>query len=253
MIFDEAMLAEYKTWHWDQVRTGDLDPMYPWLREFGPLHDLTPDQHASLTLTYLVYYRIDSAYHAWLQAGRTIPVEPRKYPTATERRSLRHPDAMMTHLDSLNEHVAGKPHDWLTGAGSWEAMTDRVMRVHGNGRWAAYKACDLAVNVHNASYRATDAGHAHSTGPRKGLGLLGVPDPGSNTPEAIRALDDATEALAGIIGESDISRVETSLCDFYSHKQGRHPLGHDVIALATQVRSIPKGPAAFRKAGLSAQ
>ena len=252
MTFDEAMLAEYKAWHWDQVRTGDLDPMYPWLAQFGPLHDLTRDQWASLTLTYLVYYRIDSAYQAWIQAGRCVPTRPHKYPTATERRGLRSPEAMMRHLDSLQSQLEGEPYEWLTGAQSWEHMTDRVMRVHGNGRWAAYKACDLAVNVHDAPYRATDAGHAHSSGPRKGLRLLGVPDPGSNTPESVRALDLATEALMDHVGETDVSRIETSLCDFYSHKQGRHPLGHDVLALSGQIRHIPKGAAAFRLAGLSA-
>lgn len=246
------MLAEYKLWHWDQIRTGDLDPMYPFLRAWTRLNDLTPDESASLTLTYLVYYRIDSAYQAWSQ-HRRIPISPRKYPTGTERRALRDPKQLAAHLESLNSHVADQPHDWLTGATSWNSMGERVMSVYGNGRWAAYKACDLATKVHDAPWEAPDAGHAHSTGPRKGLSLLGVPDPGGNTPENIKYLDDATTELASMVGDMDISQIETSLCDFYSHKKGRHPLGHDVIALAGMVRNIPGGPSAFRAAGLSAR
>ena len=66
----------------------------------------------------------------------------------------------------------------------------------------------------------------------------------------LRIDDDC--ALMAHVGETDISKIETSLCDFYSHKQGRHPLGHDVLALSGQIRHIPKGVAAFRLAGLSA-
>ena len=246
------MVAQYKEWHWDQVRTGDLDPMYPWLRAYFPLVGATPSEAAALTITYLVYYRADSAFHAWNQAGRQVPLHPSKHPTATERRAHRDPRQLNKHLYDLHDHIAGDPLGWLTNAPSWEAMTDRVMAVHGNGRWAAYKACDLAVKVHDAPWVAPDAGHANSTGPRKGLNLLGIPDPGGNTPDTINYLNTVTAELAEIVGDPDLSQIETSLCDFYSHVKGRHPLGHDVIALAEYVRHLPHGLRAFRQAELAA-
>ena len=246
------MLDRYKAWHWDQVRTGDLDPVYPWLRAYFDLTGADPQQAASLTITYLTYYRVDSAVHAWEQAGRRVPTNPLKHPTGTERRAHRDRRQLDKHLHDLHIHMAGDPHGWLTNAPTWEAMTDRVTAVHGNGRWAAYKACDLATKVHNAPWTAPDAGHANSTGPRKGLGLLGIPDPGGNSPDTIAYLNAVTLELADLIGDPDLSQVETSLCDFRSHVLGRHPLGHDVKALAEQVRHLPHGLRAFRQAGLAA-
>lgn len=246
------MLTRYKQWHWDQVRTGDLDPVYPWLRAYIPLTGANPQQAAALTLTYLVYYRVDSAVQAWEQANRHIPLNPSKHPTGTERRAHRDPTQLHKHLTSLHEHTAGDPHGWLTNAPTWEAMTERVMTVHGNGRWAAYKACDLAVNVHDAPWTAPDAGHANSTGPRKALNILtGQTMPTDNHPDTIHHLNTITLQLAEIVGDPDVSRIETSLCDFRSHIQGRHPLGHDVQALAHQIRHLPHGPKAFRQAQLT--
>ena len=257
MTFDPDLLARYKAWHWGQVETGDLDPMYPWLRAFTDLTDADPEQGAALTLAYLTWYHAGSAFKAWEAAGRKVPTSADAaawpmLPTGTERRAHRSRFQLTLHLAALHVHLRehGGALAWLTSAPTWSAMTERVMEVLGNGRWAAYKACDLATLVHDAPWTAPDAGHAHSTGPRKGLALLGVPDPGGNSPDTIAYLDARTRELADLIGDPDLSQVETSLCDFRSHMAGRHPLGHDVVALAEQVKGVPLGLRAMRVAGL---
>lgn len=248
--WDPKLLGMYRDWHWDQIRTQDLDPVYPWLRAYRVIAALDERQAASLTLCYLTWYDVSSAVQACLGSDKNLPVIAPALPTGVERRAHRSTVRLQQHLDSLNKAVGNDPWGWLTDAGSWEAMTQRVMMVHGNGRWAAYKACDLAVHVHDASWVAPDAGHAHSTGPRKALAILGVEDPGDNSPGTIRFLDAATLELAGLVGDSDLSRIETSLCDFRSHLNNRHPLGHDLEILRKQAARVPLGLDAFEAAGL---
>lgn len=252
VTFDPDMLARYKDWHWAQVRTGDLDPVYPWLRVYTRHVRATPAQSASLTLAYLTWYHAGSAITAWQAAGRQFPnpnIVP-QLPTGTERRAHRSRNQLLAHIHDLTDHVAGDPLGWLTSAPDWNTMTDRVMSVHGNGRWAAYKACDLATKVHDAPWTAPDAGHAYSTGPRKGLALLGVTDPGGNNPDTIQHLDAATLALAEAVGDPDLSQIETSLCDFRSYLAGRHPLGHDIHALWDQLADHPQARRALKATGM---
>lgn len=247
------LVARYKEWHWAQVRTGDLDPMYPWLRAYTGLTGCDKQEAAALTLTYLTWYHAGSGVRAWQSAGRQLPNPDRvpHLPTGTERRAHRSRTQLLAHITDLTAQVGDDPHGWLTGASTWQAATDRFMGVHGNGRWAAYKGCDLATKVHDAPWTAPDAGHAYSTGPRKCLALLGVDDPGGNSPEVIAHLDAATAELSDIVGDPDLSQIETSLCDFRSYLKGRHPLGHDVHGLAEQVRDIPQGIKAMRVAELA--
>jgi hypothetical protein len=82
------------------------------------------------------------------------------------------------------------------------------------------------------------------------LRMLGVADPGDNSPATIAYLEETTRALAIAIGEPDLAQVETSLCDWRSHRRGRHPLGHDVAMLADQVDGLPGAAEAWKASGL---
>jgi hypothetical protein len=244
-------LSQYRIWHYNQLATGDIDPVYPWLREFLWDGGYSADQGASLILSYVAWYNVRSGLTAWRAYGFTIPpVSPGTLPTGTERRGHRDPRHLARHLSSLSLLAGPSPADWLTGAGSWDAFTERALEVHGNGRWAAYKTAELASKVAGAPYVAPDAGHANSSGPRKTLALLGVSDPGGNSPEVIGYLDAATRELATLLDEPDLAAVETSLCDFGSHLAGRHPLGHDVRILWDQCVGDDAAERAFARTGM---
>jgi hypothetical protein len=253
--FQPAALAEYREWHHQQVTTGDIDPVYPFLRAYNAVRGLGPEQRASLVLSYAAVYHIGSGLRAWEAAQHTLP-EMADYGvrpvTGTERRGHRSREALANHLDSLAfaTIAEGGWWRWLTGASSWDAMIQRAQAVHGNARWAAYKTAELAQKVLGAPYTATDAGHKHSSGPRLALRLLGVNDPGDNSPATISYLEAVTAELAEAIGEPDIAQVETSLCDWRSHRQGRHPVGHDVAMLAEQLEGLPGVEQAWRASGL---
>jgi hypothetical protein len=250
--FRPDALAEYKDWHWGQVRSGDIDPVYPFMRAYARVCGLSDEQAASLTLIYVAVYHVGTALRAWLPT-RSLDVEfPQSVPTGVERRGHRSPLALRAHMASLTlqANLHGGCHRWLTTAPDWPAMMARASRVHGNGRWAAYKTTELAQKVHRARYAAPDAGHENSSGPRLALRMLGVPDPGDNSPATIAYLNGATTALAELIGEPDLAQVETSLCDWRSHRYGRHPMGHDIELLWRQARGLPGVNQAWEASGL---
>jgi hypothetical protein len=251
-LVDPDALAHYAAWHHEQIRTGDIDPAYPFLVAYADVGGLSGEEAATLSLSYLAVYHMRSGIEAWLE-NRGLPSHfARHTPTGVERRNHRAWRALDDHLSSLAYHCrrVGGAQAWMTGAGSWAAMRERAEMVEGNGRWASYKLAEVASKVHGAPYCAPDAGHRDSTGPRRGLRRLGVPDPGDNSSATIRYLDTVTAQLAQILGEEDLARVETSLCDWSSHLAGRHPMGHDVELLRVQVDGLPGAAAAWKASGL---
>lgn len=241
--------ADYRRWHHLQVATADLDPVYPVLRQVPDLAGMGQDALAWLCLLHAAYYHLGSAVAAWsVQPHPEPPTDGLLHlPCGTERRAHRVPERLRTHwlalLDAVTE--AGGPHAWLTEGldadsprARWTQLNERVAAVWGNGRWAAYKTAELAQKVCGAPVEVADAGHANSTGPRQGLGLLhSVPD--GNTAPVIRQLDALTEDLAEELGEPDLGAVETSLCDYHGLVTGRYYLGHDIDAMQEQLAAVP--------------
>jgi hypothetical protein len=237
------------------VLTGDIDPAYPFLRAYGRVTGVNVEQMGALVLAYVATYHLGSGIRAWLDAELALPEGHHYGPkptTGVERRGHRSAQALHDHLRSLAEQTKlhGGCGRWLTTAADWRTMIDRAQRVHGNARWAAYKTAELGQKVMGTRWLATDAGHKHSSGPRLALRLLGVADPGDNSAATVAYLEKTTKELAILIGEDDLAQVETSLCDWRSHRQGRHPLGHDVKMLADQVAGLPGAAKAWKASGL---
>lgn len=227
-------MDDYLQWHHHQVKTGDIDPAYPVLRDVGQALG-GGDAAAWLCLTHVAYYNMASALYAISRSP--IPVlDPALYklPTGTERRAHRDVRQFHAHWTDLVKHVekAGGPRAWLTpkhsGVTGWNELQERILAVHGNGRWAAYKLAELSSHVIGTKITAPDASHAHSSGPRKGLEDLYRNLPTGNTPADVATLDRYTERLQRKLGEPDIARVETSLCDFHSAVKGKYYIGKDI-------------------------
>lgn len=240
-------LMTYRNWHSAQVETDDIDPAYPVLRAYAEHNALDGDARAWLCVCHTVYYQLGATvamFERFPEAG-ALPNTAHgigesglllELPCTTERRAHRDKAQLIKHLLSLQELMYEGAAEWLQVDGvGWPALNRRIMEVHGNGRWAAYKLAELLQKVAGVETVATDAGHAHSSGPRKGLDDLFVGLPTGQTGAAVAELDRVTEHLASWIGEPDIALVETSLCDFHSLSKGGYYLGHDIDGMMDQL------------------
>lgn len=251
MIDRHALRSDYARWHRAQIATGDIDPAYPVLRQL--CGQLGRDEGAWLVLRHVAFYHLGSALRSYAESpgARLIPATM-TLPTGTERRGHRDLRQFALHWADLVGHVTryGGPRAFLTpthtGRHGWNELIDRLCAVRGNGRWAAYKSAELAQKVLDVLIIAPDAGHAYSSGPRKGLALLEqIPD--GNRPEDIAVLDEMTTRLAHRLGEPDIAQVETSLCDFHSAFRGRYYIGKDIDEQLHHLEAVRSDftPAAF--------
>lgn len=243
-LIPPKIATDYRHWHRLQIATGDIDPAYPVLRIVGEALG-GGDALGWLVLRHVAFYHLGSALRSTVEApGAALPDRLLKLRTGTERRGNRDVRVFRRHWDTLRADVEdhGGPVAWLrpptTGTTGWEQLTERIMAVHGNGRWAAYKLCEISAKVMGNPITAPDAGHAHSSGPRKGLADLFGPLDG-NTPEVIAELDRRTANLAHWLDEPDIAQVETSLCDFHSAVGGRYYIGKDIDEQLEHLAQVP--------------
>ncbi len=238
-----------------QLASEDVDPLYPVLSHCLWQLNLSTEERFQLVFLYLAYYNLASALQVWLSSGRVSPlhIDSAKLPTGTERRNLRGGVKMNEHLASLAQY---RPlSTWLTedlsfrpkmAKENWKLVSRRLESVEGNGRWAAYKGCEVLQKVLNLPLRASDAGHAFSTGPRKGLALFypGVP---GNSPLAIEALDIQTEGLRNRLAADEVSmgveQLETMLCDWHSVMSAHYYVGHDIDLNLQDLAKAPRAVA----------
>lgn len=254
-------LADYHLWHHAQVESGDIDPMYPVLRDLSTRWGLSAEERAWLVFLHVAWYHPGSTLAAF-QRVPDLASLPRDYdglerlglldlPCNTERRGHRTKAALAAHLikagDALRPDggLLGWSRRALAGANGthgWTRLFDALTTLHGNGRWAAYKTVEMMQKVAGLPITAADAGHAYSTGPRKGLADLGL-DADGNGADTVRRLDAVTAALATALRESDVAQVETSLCDYHSLVAGRYYLGHDIDSMLGDWLSprLPRG------------
>lgn len=245
--------ADYLRWHWLQVGSGDLDPMYPVLRRISERWGLDPDQRAWLAICHVIWYHPGSTLQGFRAAPEpgAIPEDLTgsvllKLPCLTERRGHRPKQPLINHLQDLRSKLQGGVLDWVTQPLEgddpqldWARLNEHLMTIVGNGRWAAYKTAELLQKVCGLPVEAADAGHRYSSGPRKGLQVLEPDCPQGNTPEDIARLDQMTQQYADLLGEPDLAQVETSLCDFNSLVNGRYYLGHDIDSMQDAWRAVP--------------
>lgn len=235
---------DYVRFHRLALETRDVDPVYPVLRRISDAQDWSTGKRVQAVLAHVTYYDLGSALLT-LETG-----DWRKRPMGTERRNLLPDGQLDKHVIATEKEVVfyGGHVRWLmTDLSStdrqdnWRVVTERLVRVHGNGRWAAYKICEMLAEIADFPLTAPDMGHAHSTGPRQGLNLL---YPAARAvrgmrPAAISALDTySTQLCARLEGEglpASIAQTETTLCDFHGVVTGRYYVGHDIDLMQKQL------------------
>ena len=229
MIIDD--IARFADLH---VSSGDIDPAYPVLRIL--LSDQPTEEKLMKVLSYVAFYDLSSAVTWWGDMA-----EAEDLPCATERRGLRG-GVIVRHLESLKQlrERHGSWESWLKQGwkstdnprARWNLTFSNLQQAWQNGRWAAYKTCEILATVLGWPITAPDAGHAWSSGPRKGLAFVYGPQLG-NSPWVVELLDRQTEQLRLEIAVHDgpflpVEQLETVLCDFYSMTQSRYYIGHDI-------------------------
>ncbi|WP_086559891.1 hypothetical protein [Streptomyces africanus] len=252
---NSALLDDYLAFHRLQTSTRDMDPVYPVLRQMADSLSLTDEQRVWLVVCHVAYYHLGSA----LRAFAAVPDPARAsdavmdLPVATERRGHWSRRALHRHLSAVQQVAREDPRGlsgWLMrgldGGGprdNWAMLSGRLLSIPGNGRWAAFKTCEMLQQVCGANVAAPDMGHAHSSGPRKGLGLLYSGLPSGNGPAAVRELNRVSDGLvslmAGAVPSVSVETAETSLCDFHSMSRGGYYPGHDIDKMQHQLDQVP--------------
>lgn len=256
----QRLWADYGTFHQLAVTTSDVDPVYPVLRHI--LADATPAERTEAIVLYVAYYDLGSGLTAVAErrAGTSIADLPLNLPCATERRAHRDRRQLARHLGHL--HEVARHHDGLhrflsqelpaAPRSAWSAVRTRVELVHGNGRWASYKTAELLQKVAGWPIDAPDMGMAGASGPAHGLRML-IADEGD--PPAVMERHGATVA-AGLHVDgrpgTELSTVETTLCDFHALADGNYYVGHDIDAMQAQLDHAPAPAAALAFAGRAA-
>jgi hypothetical protein len=239
-----TLADDYRRFHRLAVETGDVDPVYPVLRHYAGTATQSTEERLRLTFLHVAYYNLASAIRVWWDLG--TQAEQLRLPTGHERRAHRNEGKLTRHLAQL-DYIAkdrggysGFLERAMEGARTpeerWEAISDAVLSMYGNGRWAAYKTCEMLAKVNGYELHAPDMGHAYSSGPRQGLELLVIGLPTGNGRYHVQMLDAASRALVGVLAESglpgaDNETVETTLCDFHSMVTGGYYVGHDIDSL----------------------
>ena len=261
-----AMLAEYAAFHREAVSCGDNDPVYPVWDRLRVRLGWDTETYLWACLVYVAYYHLGSALRVLEHHPRpTVPrAELLALPCATERRGHRDPTKLKAHLagvvDAANTH--GGLLAWLQSGGCapdmdrwnntdtraaertrlYRAAFNHFQTLRGNGRWAAYKLCDLLGSTLIPPLTPSDMGHAHSTGPREGLALLRAGLPTGNRTADIAELDAISGELCAYLAalEQDgpavpASVAETTLCDFHALHGGRYYVGNDIDQMQAQL------------------
>jgi hypothetical protein len=246
-------LARFAELH---VESMDIDPAYPVIAWIERELELDDDNALAHTLLYVAYYNLSSAVYIWLhwdelQRDRAtwdrnrVAAGTLTMPTGVERRGLRGGKNMAHHLQAMDDCVDlyGSWGEWLGAAGdTWEGVSTMVRHIHGNGRWAAYKTCELLQEVHGWPISAPDMGNDGSTGPVQGLEVIA-----GRPLVTVREQDFIAEVIKQELDEGyglklPWSQLETVLCDFHSMERGHYYVGHDIDQMLEQVNKPEVDP-----------
>lgn len=256
MQLNTALFDDYVKFHNIQIANRDVDPVYPVLRRIAELEGWTQEERVRAVFLHVAYYDFGSALtafertrgeHHWFRCSES------KLTCGTERRRNRMGDNLANHLKSLQtaEQGWGSLTAWLEQDHSgdprmyWAETTAKLMSREGNGRWAAFKTCEMLAEVCGYPLEAPDMGHANSTGPRNGMDLL-FPEARTligNKAEVIERLDELSVSLVDTLQQlgatASLATAETTLCDFHSLHAGRYYPGLDIDEMQKQLNRAP--------------
>jgi len=243
----------YSEYVYDMVKFGaelinskDIDPVYPVLETLYEQRKLRTSLRHWQTCLYLAFYSLPSA----LQAFEKFPTPDAaikalgddcefNYPIAVERRGLSG-GKVRHHLADLLRKTSGRAEGfegWLMEGWQYEGNPNwnfkvffaRAQNIWNNGRWAAFKWCELLKEVHKMPLEAPDLCLQDCTGPLKGLCMVTR----MSETDTIPSLNTAAKILLNDLYEAGLpylcwEQLETLLCNYHSYKHGKYYVGHDI-------------------------
>lgn len=270
MMTSTKLMVDFLQYSRYSIASKDVDPLYPVLCSLHSAMELDTEGKLHHLMWYLGWYNLMSAQTAWegVRKYHEPTIQQSQLPTGVERRGFRGGVSMLKHFRELNKmlvNYGGSFETWLTTGLTnnprinWGIVFNRLTSVWGNGRWAAYKGCELLQKVAGLDLEPFSMGHEGSSGPRHGLELLfpeNCPAHDDNSEEAIFKLDALsddllTEMVAAGTGVADLGEAETCLCDFHSMVNGGYYVGHDIDMLLGSVYAS-KAPDEVKKQILDA-
>lgn len=248
----EELREDYYRFHEIQVECRDLDPAYPVLNDVARTLDMRTEDRLWLVFLFTAYYHLGSALSALSRCD--LPTHASRaaldLPCATERRGHWHRPRLARHLSAV-QSAAREPGGlsrWIlsglhgTPEENWSQVQYRASLLPGNGRWASFKTTELISHIVGVDLHAPDMQHAHSSGPRKGLGLLYADLPTGNGPDDVAVLDEFSAQLVENMRrrglKASVETAETSLCDFHSMTSGRYYPGRDIDQMQLQLDAV---------------
>ncbi|MDT0377251.1 hypothetical protein RM572_00475 [Streptomyces sp. DSM 42041] len=251
-----ALWDDYTRFHQAAVDSRDIDPVYPVLAHLAATEGWDEEATTRAILLHVAYYDFGSALTAaHLHLNDEVPFSrlPTALPCATERRSHRQPAKLAAHLTALDLELRthGTARGWLGQAlhghsrrADFEHLARHAARVHGNGRWAAYKTAEMLWKVAGWPVTAATLAMDSATGPRQGLALLAGRRPLTEATAQELCADLASARLP-----AGPEEVETTLCDFHALHSGAYYVGHDIDQMQAQLsraHTTPLTPAAWQ-------
>jgi hypothetical protein len=200
---------------------------------------------------YLAYYNLASGLVAFTRYGHPHTLEELPVmPTGIERRGfrgaglgqrrlLRHAEGYIW-ATSVRGQQAWTQHGFDLAPGgdlihNFRTFFHRAEGAYMNGRWAAFKWCELLKEVLYYPLAAPDMCLELCSGPKEGLcWLYGLSD---RTPVAL--LNMVATDLRARLAERGVvlswEQLETVLCDFNSMRKGHYYVGHDIDLMYEQI------------------
>lgn len=245
-----VLFADFCRFAEAQIRSGDLDPTYPVLREVYAQRGYDLDAALWHTLLYVTFYNLGTAERVFQKYPTPVVVrEPLTFPTGIERRGFRGNALANQHVNHLVGEwgAAGGPSAWVErtiGAGGergWKSLRIAFQRAPYGGNWSSYKWADLVKNVHGFPITADDigvGGGGATAGPVPGMvRLTGQPWQ--------RCADDVLLQRQLMIQCKEqgvpfdgLDQLETALCDFNSLCKGSYYMGHDIDQQMAQLAGL---------------
>ncbi len=229
------------------IRTRDLDPVYVALAEAR----LSEDVLARTLLAYFCLYHLGAASYIgaqrsaaayWDALGLAAANLDRSWPRGAERRHWRGRAATEA-VVWLRERFALKPEGvvfrWYHGAAAptFAAVATEVKKADSFGPWIAFKVADMMERVLRLRVDFADCALGVYREPRAGAALVLTGDAATSITDD--QLNDLVEtflqdrSLRKLLAPPwddralNVQEVETILCKYKSHVNGRYPVGKD--------------------------
>jgi hypothetical protein len=226
------------------LETQDLDPVYVMLHHSG----FPQAQKERWCVAYWLFYHAgvssqisEQKNGSFWKGCKAALVGPR----GTERRHFRGSAAAAT-VDWFQSRRPA-PEDfveYLCPTGSQEtfhSVTSRALQVPQFGPWIAFKVCDMLERVLGREVDSSDCDLLFFKDPlegaRRAAAHLGLAAPGDAVQYLLKAFGGKAPPDFG--RRINLQEVETVLCKWKSHLNGRYEVGKDSIEVAHALHKFP--------------